>query len=143
MQGHICVQRKPLKTETTLKRFLPISRHCSLPRSSVGLTLGSAQKYCRFSTTMLHKNKRVVASAILAMAISTDAAFSNVKITQFQQSGLDLSFLVSWTTAESRASDSHSEVDIWLQTRGPDPSSFMETVLQQVLSFMPRSFFGQ
>ena len=84
---------------------------------------------------MLHLRKRFVACAVLATVASADSSFSNVKITQFQQAGLDLSFLVSWTTAESPTADSDL-VDIWLQTRQPDYLTFVDTILQKVLSCM-------
>lgn len=71
------------------------------------------------------------AFTFLAVAISVDAGFSNVKVSQFQQAGLDLSFLVSWDTAGSPSTDSHL-IDIWLETRQPDPSTFVETALHKV-----------
>lgn len=71
------------------------------------------------------------AFAFLAFVIPADAGFSNVQVSQFQQAGLDLSFLVSWDTAADPSADSHL-IDIWLETRQPDPSSFVETVLHRV-----------
>lgn len=68
----------------------------------------------------------------LATAVSTDAAtFSNVRISQFEQLGLDLTFLVSWDVPESPLSGS-DVVDIWVETRQSDPASFVQTALEQV-----------
>lgn len=70
--------------------------------------------------------------AILATAISADAAgFSNVRISQFEQLGLDLAFLVSWDTTGDPSSVL-DVMDIWLETRQSDPSSFVQTALEQV-----------
>ncbi|CAM9230207.1 unnamed protein product [Ectocarpus sp. 12 AP-2014] len=75
-----------------------------------------------------------VALVALAKAASADASFSNVKISQFQQAGLDLSFLVSWDTADTTSEDPSAGsglIDIWLETRQTEASSMVETVLQQ------------
>lgn len=72
------------------------------------------------------------AFAFLTIAMPVDgASFSNVQISQFQQTGLDLSFLVSWDTVGNPSTDSHL-IDIWLETRQPDPSTFVQTVLHKV-----------
>ena len=83
----------------------------------------------------------------------SDAIFSDVEISSFDQSALELSFRVSWETAggggggggggdsENSASaaaastgstSSSDKVDVWLLTRQPNPSSWMETILVQV-----------
>ncbi|CAN0394441.1 unnamed protein product [Pylaiella littoralis] len=69
--------------------------------------------------------------AILATTVCTGASsFSNIKISQFEQLGLDLTFLLSWDTTESLSSVSDL-IDIWLETRQSDPSSFVQTLLEQ------------
>ncbi|CAN0131448.1 unnamed protein product [Scytosiphon promiscuus] len=73
---------------------------------------------------------RTAALTVLATTISADASFSNVKIAQFEQAGLDLSFLVSWDTADSAASVVNS-VDIWLETRQGGNNSGVETILEK------------
>lgn len=81
---------------------------------------------------MLLSPSSSAAFAVLAVAMPVDgASFANVQISQFQQTGLDLSFLVSWDSAASPSTDSHL-IDIWLETRQPDPSTFVETVLHKV-----------
>lgn len=82
-------------------------------------------------STMFVSRTAVPAFAFLAIVIPVDAGFSNVQISQFQQTGLDLSFLVSWDTVGNPSTDSHL-IDIWLETRQPDPSTFVETVLHKV-----------
>lgn len=67
----------------------------------------------------------------------TDAIFSNVEVSNFGQSALELSFRVSWSTgvgasAESSSPAGSDTVDVWLLTRQPNPSSWMETKLRQV-----------
>lgn len=79
---------------------------------------------------------RATASAILAAMIPVDAGFSNVQISQFVQAGLDLSFLMSWDTANSTASVVDS-VDIWLETRQGGGYSLVETLLKKVPSCVP------
>lgn len=82
---------------------------------------------------MLLSRSSSAAFAFLAIAMPPveGASFANVQISQFQQTGLDLSFLVSWDSAGSPSTDSHL-IDIWLETRQPDPSTFVETVLHKV-----------
>lgn len=77
------------------------------------------------------RNRVAAYYVILAVAVSADASFSNVEISEFEQLGLDLTFQVSWDTAENPSSGADL-VDIWLQTRQPDPSSFVQTALEQV-----------
>ena len=93
---------------------------------------------------MLPSPSSSAAFAVLAVAMPVDgASFANVQISQFQQTGLDLSFLVSWDSAASPSTDSHL-IDIWLETRQPDPSTFVETVLHKVrkLNLHKLSFMG-
>lgn len=87
------------------------------------------------------------ASLLLFAGSGSDAMYSDVKISNFDQSALELSFRVSWKTgrggggggdAESSAqaatgsAGSSDTVDIWLLTRQPNPSSWMETMLKEV-----------
>lgn len=88
---------------------------------------------------------RTTSSAFLMLMVllvsgGTDAIFSDVEISNFEQSALELSFRVSWNTAGEGASAEKSKagsdtVDVWLLTRQPNPSSWMETVLKQVRSY--------
>ncbi|CAM9449851.1 unnamed protein product [Ectocarpus fasciculatus] len=83
---------------------------------------------------MINPFIRGVVVVALAKAASADPSFSNVKISQFQQAGLDLSFLVSWDTAYTTSENPSSGpgvIDIWLQTRQTEAASIVETVLQQ------------
>lgn len=86
---------------------------------------------------MINPFIRSVVVVALAKAASADASFSNVNISQFQQAGLDLSFLVSWDTADTtneNPSSGSGLIDIWLETRQTEASSMVETVLQQVIA---------
>lgn len=91
----------------------------------------------------------------------SDAIFSDVEISDFDQSALELSFRVSWNTAgggggggggggdsesspsaaagsssaataSTGSASSSDKVDVWLLTRQPNPSSWMETILMEV-----------
>lgn len=76
--------------------------------------------------------QQVTAASILAIAATSDAIFTNVEISNFVQSGLKLNFRVSWDTLSKSPPDGADLIDIWLLTRQPDPSSWMETALVQV-----------
>eukprot|EP00752_Nemacystus_decipiens_P017872 g16022.t1 len=80
---------------------------------------------------LLSRSSCAAFAALLAISKPADgASFANVQISQFQQTGLDLSFLMSWDTPGSPSTDTHL-IDIWLETRQPDPSTFVETVLHK------------
>lgn len=66
------------------------------------------------------------------IAVSSDANLSNVQVPEFEQAGLELSFRVSWDTEPESVSSESDLVDIWLLSRQPNPSSWLETVLQEV-----------
>lgn len=66
------------------------------------------------------------------IAVPSDANFSNVQVPEFEQAGLELSFRVSWDTEPESVSAESDLVDIWLLSRQPNPSSWLETVLQEV-----------
>lgn len=101
---------------------------------------------------------RASASALLLFCFAgsgSDAIYSDVEISNFDQSALELSFRVSWKTvgggggeggsdsnssasattasaASAASTGSSDKVDVWLLTRQPNPSSWMETVLMEV-----------
>lgn len=120
-----CVQRTRL-----LQRIAPLSSPLSF-RNIVALLTRHPTRVSLPIDTMFLSRTSGAAFAFLAIAVSVNASFSNVQISQFQQAGLDLSFLVSWDTAGNPSTDSHL-IDIWLETRQPDPSTFVETVIHKV-----------
>lgn len=80
--------------------------------------------------------KQTVAQLLLTAAAASGTIISDVDILHYGQAGLDFSFRVEWESAGDNGTARASAIDLWMLTKQADPSSWFETVIEEVCNYI-------